>query len=114
MNAALQDGDWRQFARRYNGSDSGRDGYDVKLAETHTRYRQWLPSFDVRSVQIALVYLGCSPGVIDGIDGPRTGAAIAAFQRKRKLKVTGRLDARMTETLLEAAFARVTDRQACG
>jgi hypothetical protein len=105
MNMALQEQDWQEFARRYNGSDFGRDGYDVKLAAAYARYRQWLPSFDVRSAQVALVYLGFSPGPIDGIKGPRTNAAIMAFQRKRKLKVTGRLDAQMTDTLLDAAFA---------
>ena len=104
-NEALQQHDWQEFARSYNGPDFGRDGYDVKLAAAYARYRQWLPSFDVRTVQVALVYLGFSPGPIDGVPGPRTIAAIMAFQRKRKLKVTGRLDAQMTDTLLDEAFA---------
>jgi hypothetical protein len=30
--------------------------------------------------------------------------AITTFQRKRRLRVTGRLDARLTDRLLEAAF----------
>jgi hypothetical protein len=105
MNEALRRHDWQDFARSYNGSDFGRVGYDVKLAAAYARYRQWLPNLDLRSVQVALVYLGFSPGPIDGIMGPRTAAAIMAFQRKRKLKATGRLDAQMTDTLLDAAFA---------
>ena len=104
-NAALQRHDWQDFARSYNGPDFGREGYDAKLAAAYARYRQWLPSFDVRSLQVALLYLGFSPGPIDGVPGPRTVAAIMAFQRKRKFKVTGRLDAQMTDALLYAAFA---------
>lgn len=45
------------------------------------------------SVQRALAALGYDPGPADGVAGPRTRQAIAAFQRDRGLQATGVLDA---------------------
>jgi hypothetical protein len=109
MHEALQQHDWRSFSRWYNHRNFGRDkyghdSYGAKLAHAHAHYRQWLPDLGVRSAQVALVYLGCYSGPIDGIKGPRTSAAVIAFQRTRQLRVTGRLNARMMDTLLDAAF----------
>jgi peptidoglycan hydrolase-like protein with peptidoglycan-binding domain len=42
--------------------------------------------------QIALARLGISPGVLDGLDGRQTSRAIATFQKKYDLKVTGKMD----------------------
>jgi hypothetical protein len=105
MHHALCRHDWLGFARQYNGSGFGGDSYGARLADAHARSLQWLPSIDLRSVQIALVYLRLYRGPIDGVPGPRTHGAIKAFQRKRELAVTGRLDVPMTEALLDAAFA---------
>lgn len=43
----------------------------------------------VRGVQQGLVLLGYSPGVVDGIDGPNTRAAVIAFQADHGLPQTG-------------------------
>jgi hyperosmotically inducible periplasmic protein len=51
---------------------------------------------DVRAAQEKLRDKGYNPGPIDGIWGPRTAAAVSAYQRKENLTVTNRLD---TETL---------------
>jgi Putative peptidoglycan binding domain len=50
-------------------------------------------SADVRSAQQALQDRGFDPGPIDGVMGPRTGAAVRDFQQKENLTVTGQLDA---------------------
>ena len=42
-----------------------------------------------RRIQTALAGLGFSPGSIDGISGPKTTAAIRAFQKARGLQVDG-------------------------
>jgi hypothetical protein len=42
-----------------------------------------------REIQIALVELGYDPGVIDGISGPRTRAAVKAFQSDAGLVADG-------------------------
>lgn len=43
----------------------------------------------VRKIQSALQALGIDPGGVDGIYGPKTTAAVAAFQRLRGLVVDG-------------------------
>jgi peptidoglycan hydrolase-like protein with peptidoglycan-binding domain len=51
--------------------------YDVKLAEQYQRFASdSLPNLEVRTAQVALLFLGYAPGKIDGIIGPRTRAAI--------------------------------------
>jgi peptidoglycan hydrolase-like protein with peptidoglycan-binding domain len=81
-----------------------RNGYAVKLAAAHARFQQALPNLEIRFGQAALFYLGFNPGPIDGFVGPRTRAALIAFQRKRSLPVTGRMDERMLDALCMAAF----------
>lgn len=49
-------------------------------------------SDQVKSVQQALQDKGHDPGPIDGVMGPKTMAALRAFQKDQKLPETGRLD----------------------
>jgi peptidoglycan hydrolase-like protein with peptidoglycan-binding domain len=49
-------------------------------------------SEQVKNVQKALQEKGADPGPIDGIMGPKTEAALKAFQKEQKLPETGRLD----------------------
>jgi lipoprotein-anchoring transpeptidase ErfK/SrfK len=58
--------------------------------------------------QIALVRLGISPGSIDGVAGGQTHSAIAAFQRKQGLPVTGILDTN-TRAQLVIALPALTE-----
>jgi peptidoglycan hydrolase-like protein with peptidoglycan-binding domain len=46
----------------------------------------------VKAVQKALQDKGMDPGPIDGIMGPKTMAALKAFQKDQKLTESGRLD----------------------
>ncbi|WP_088554756.1 PGRP and LysM peptidoglycan-binding domain-containing protein [Calderihabitans maritimus] len=46
----------------------------------------------VRVLQLLLTRAGFDPGPIDGIFGPRTEAAVKAFQRQKGLPVTGVVD----------------------
>lgn len=105
MGIVLRAHRWRKFAGWYNGAGAGCDGYATKLATAYARFQQRLPDLDVRFGQVALFYLGFNPGPIDGILGPRTRTALIAYQRKRKIRVTGKLDDRMQETLCMEAFA---------
>ncbi|GAW93667.1 peptidoglycan-binding protein LysM [Calderihabitans maritimus] len=43
-------------------------------------------------LQLLLTRAGFDPGPIDGIFGPRTEAAVKAFQRQKGLPVTGVVD----------------------
>lgn len=47
----------------------------------------------VTGAQMRLANLGYQPGAVDGLMGPRTRAAIRAFQKDFRLKKTGKLDA---------------------
>jgi len=49
--------------------------------------------------QIALETLGLSPGIIDGVVGPKTRLATREFQRVRGLKQTGELDSPTAQAL---------------
>ena len=56
-------------------------------------------SEQVKSVQKALQDKGMDPGPIDGIMGPKTMAALKAFQKDQKLTESGRLDDQTREKL---------------
>jgi peptidoglycan hydrolase-like protein with peptidoglycan-binding domain len=47
---------------------------------------------DIERVQKALKANGHDPGPIDGVNGPRTAAALKAYQQAQGLEATGRLD----------------------
>jgi peptidoglycan hydrolase-like protein with peptidoglycan-binding domain len=53
----------------------------------------------VKSLQKALQEKGMDPGPVDGIMGPRTQAALRAYQKDQKLPETGRMDAQTREKL---------------
>jgi hypothetical protein len=77
----LQKRDWTRFAKRYNGMSYWRNHYDVKLAEQYQRFASGsVPNLEMRTAQVALLFLGYAPGKIDGIIGPRTRAAIKHFR----------------------------------
>ncbi|MEZ5666356.1 MAG: SEL1-like repeat protein [Alphaproteobacteria bacterium] len=62
-----------------------------------------VPSPTVRSAQELLAAAGYQPGPIDGLFGPRTGAALQQFQADTGLLATGAFDAATMFALAEAA-----------
>ena len=56
----------------------------------------------VREIQTRLRRLGYRPGTVDGRPGPRTKAAVEAFQRARRLPVDGRLSLDLVRELRAA------------
>jgi peptidoglycan hydrolase-like protein with peptidoglycan-binding domain len=86
------------------------------LAEAHRRWsgrinrlprqvpaEQLLSADEVRGVQQQLTELGYAPGKLDGIWGPRTTGALAAFQSHEGLVADGQYTAE-TKTKLAAAL----------
>ena len=57
------------------------------------------PRDDIRRVQIQLKNFGFYGGNIDGIPGPRTTAALRAYQAKHGLPTTGELDEATAKSL---------------
>ncbi len=60
----------------------------------------WFGDVSVRDVQAALNAAGFNAGVADGIAGPRTQAAVLAYQTARSLPPTGAIDAALLQSLL--------------
>jgi Putative peptidoglycan binding domain len=58
---------------------------------------------EVRALQTALAAAGVSPGVIDGVFGPHTQAAVVAFQLRRGLVPDGEVGPRTREALAKRA-----------
>ncbi len=58
------------------------------------------PVQNIFEAQLALVHQGISPGSLDGAIGSQTRAALAAFQQKQNLPLTGELDATTKARLL--------------
>lgn len=103
MKAALQRNDWEAYARVYNGPNFAANAYDAKLGAAFARFTMsGCPDLTVRAVQVYLNYLGFPTGGIDGIVGPATTAAIAAFQAKHGVAADGGATEAVLE-LLQAA-----------
>jgi hypothetical protein len=85
--------DWAGFARGYNGKNYWEHQYDVRLDQQYQRFASGsLPSLEVRAAQAGLLYLGFSPGKIDGVLGPRTRGALRNFRLSAGLPAGGELD----------------------
>lgn len=94
LDQAMRVRDWKTFAFTYNGSNFEERDYDGKLKAACTRFEVGpLPDLLVRSVQMALTFLGLpNVGGIDGWFGHRTQTALIRFQTDSQLEPTGRPD----------------------
>ena len=55
----------------YNGPSYWQNRYDIKLAEQFQRFASGsLPNLEMRTAQVALLFLGYAPEKIDGMTGP--------------------------------------------
>lgn len=87
-----------EIARAVPGVRAVRNELEVKAARTGSGGPGAVavergPQQHVRLMQEALKREGHDPGPIDGVMGPRTVAAIEAYQRAENLSVTGQADA---------------------
>ena len=117
LHRALQAHDWQSFARGYNGQNYKANQYDSKLAAAFQKYSTGdLPDLSVRAAQLYLTYLGYQPGRVEGVVGPRTMSALAAFQSDRGLPSSNTIDTACAAQLYTAvrAAAAVTGERASG
>jgi hypothetical protein len=99
--------DWAGFARMYNGPSYWQNRYDVKLAEQFQRFTSGsVPNLEMRTAQVALLFLGYAPGRIDGIIGPRTRAAIKNFRVAAGLPAGEELDGAAYRAMCKKAGVR--------
>lgn len=62
-----------------------------------------MESADIKAAQHALLQLGYYEAGVDGVVGPRTTAAIRAFQRDSKVQITGDLTPELVQTIVNSA-----------
>ena len=65
-----------------------------------------LPNLEMRTAQVGLLFLGYTPGKIDGIIGPRTRAAIKNFRIAAGLAASEELDGPTYRVLCKKAGIR--------
>ena len=68
----------------------------------------------MKSVQRGLRRLNYEPGRVDGLYGPRTEAAVAAFQRDEDLTASGQVDRRTLRAIADAQPGRDTRERPAG
>jgi len=107
LDRALRNHDWAGLARGYNGPNYSQYSYDTKLLQNYQKYSAGpLPDLAVRAAQLMLTFLGHNTGGVDGVNGPRTGLALMAFQTAKGLPATGAVDD-TTMTALRAEIVPV-------
>lgn len=126
LDDELRRHDWAGFARGYNGTNYRINKYDEKLADAYAKWRRikdtpWSPgsedrplapavpspsSSEVATYQAQLAELGYDVGPVDGKRGPRTDAAVKAFQKSYGLVVDGIVGPATRATLANALAAR--------
>lgn len=84
-------------ATRFAATQSGHEYLTFPASESHAVVEAHAPQIDIiSSVQLELSGLGYNVGVVDGMMGPKTRAAIEAYQNAHGLPVDGMV----TESLL--------------
>ena len=107
LSEKLVNKDWAGFARGYNGPSYSQNRYDTKLAEQYQRFANGsAPDLELRTAQVALLYLNYGPGRIDGLRGPRTRAAIKSFRSAAGLPAGEELDGPTYQALCRKAGIR--------
>jgi hypothetical protein len=112
LDKALRNHDWAAFARVYNGAGYAKNQYDKKLATAYQRLTtHGLPDLTVREGQLLLLFLGLSPGVVDGAFGEHTKKALNQFQSQHQLPTTSSFEPATLEALRKqhAALPRGED-----
>ncbi|MBL4850330.1 MAG: peptidoglycan-binding protein, partial [Planctomycetes bacterium] len=85
----------------------GREEASLRVGDVAWDFRleQDAPAEETAGLQLHLAELGFDPGLADGVAGPKTEAALGAFQRASGLEDTGQADGPTQETLA-AAYER--------
>lgn len=110
----LQSKGWREFARQYNGPAYKKNRYDTKMAAAYATYLKMLASGTTGAVEgkdetVAVIQrdlkrLGFYKGAVDGLAGPKTKAAIRAFQKANGLVADG-VYGKMTDEAVDRQIA---------
>ncbi|HKQ96954.1 MAG TPA: N-acetylmuramidase domain-containing protein [Candidatus Polarisedimenticolia bacterium] len=103
LHVPLAAHDFVAFARGYNGPNFAQNQYDQRLAAAFRQLtRGPLPDLQIRQAQVLLMFLGISPGRIDGITGPRTKGAVVQFRQQQGLPASDQIDTALIAALTAA------------
>lgn len=80
----------------------------AKLERIESRVAMTAPVTGTRAVQLRLAELGYEPGPADGMMGPRTRAAVCAFERDHAMPETGKVTPELAAALATASPADAT------
>lgn len=112
----LQTKGWQSFADQYNGPASRKNRYGEKIAAAYKNYVKVLAgavtadgvpdggNATVKQYQKNLKRLGFYKGVVDGVAGRQTIAAVKAFQKANGLVADGKYG-KMTDEAVDRAIA---------
>ena len=120
LDDELASGKWAAFAAGYNGPGYAENKYDAKLQaaaekwvgradgdESSSALKQSIPPYELKAVQQRLADLGFYKGLIDGLNGPKTIGAIAAFQASASIRVDGIYGPQTKQALADSNAPRV-------
>ena len=100
LTKPLAQHDWPTFARKYNGPDFKKNQYDSRLNGNFEKFRAGpMPDLVVRAAQQLLIYLGYSPGAVDGFQGRLTTSALHEFLQKEGLPQSDVIDQNLVDSL---------------
>lgn len=101
----LENKQWEEFAKRYNGPGYKKNKYHIKLEIANNRYEHHPPpNIIVRGAQTCLTYLGFNPKGMDGVFGMNTQNALIRFEKSNGLPADGKLDQYVLKLLFKLAF----------
>ncbi len=118
LDRALRAKNFASFALGYNGKEYRKNNYDGRMIAAEKRWDRQLargevePALsveEVKAVQTQLKNAGFPVGKIDGKWGSLTTGAVAAFQRREGLKVTGTLNEETRAELREIQPLEVSE-----
>lgn len=93
LDGALRSGDWKRFARGYNGDNYAINSYDTRLEAAYRYARHGgMPDLSIRAAQVYLTFLKFDPYGIDGVLGNKTRSAMNDYQAAKRLPITASLD----------------------
>lgn len=101
LTKSLAQHDWPTFARKYNGPDFKKNQYDSRLNGNYEKFKAGpMPDLVVRAAQQLLIYLGYSPGAVDGFQGRMTTSALHEFMHDAGLPQTDTIDQQLMDKLM--------------
>jgi hypothetical protein len=97
---------WFEVAAQLGGEDEATHRDNLQRSMDESQLDQATRLSRIALTQVLLAAVGYDPGPVDGVLGPRTAAAVGAYQRGAGLRVDGHVTKRLLDSLLATPEAR--------